>query len=61
LLGRHRDVASATDHTADGFAAFFVRKVESMRSDTAGLPPPPVLAVRSGNIVAGVVPAVHAG
>ena len=43
-LGRHREVACATDHTADGFATFFVRKVEAARSDTAGLPPPPVLA-----------------
>ena len=40
ILGRHRDVTSATDHTANGFAALFVRKVESVHSDTAGLPLP---------------------
>jgi len=44
LLGRHRDVACDSDHTADGFATFFVRKIEGVRSGTAGLPPPPVLA-----------------
>ena len=50
LLGRHLDVACATDHTADGFATFFVRKVEGVRSDTAGLPPPPVLAPATSSL-----------
>src|SRR5664279_4624325 len=43
LLGRGRDVNGATSHTADGFAAFFARKIESVRSDTAGLSPPPTI------------------
>jgi hypothetical protein len=28
---------------ADGFAAFFACKIERVRSDTAGLPPPPII------------------
>ena len=44
LLERDRDVTGATSHTADGFAAFFARKIDSVRSDTAGLPPPPIIA-----------------
>jgi len=47
LLGRHQDVTSATHHTADGFATFFVDKVERVRSDTAGLPPPLTIAPAS--------------
>jgi hypothetical protein len=43
LLGRDRDVTGATSHTADGFAAFFTRKIERVRFDTAGLPPPPII------------------
>ena len=43
LLGRDRDVTGATSHTAEGFAAFFARKIESVRSDTAGLQPPPII------------------
>ena len=43
LLARGRDVTGATGHTADGFAAFFARKIERGRSDTAGLPPPPII------------------
>jgi hypothetical protein len=35
LLGRDRDVTSATSHTAGGFTVFFARKIDSVRSDTA--------------------------
>ena len=41
LLGRDRDVAGSTDHTADSLAEFFDKKVRDVRSATAGLPPPP--------------------
>jgi len=41
LLGRNRNVAGATSHTADGFAVFFDRKIERVRFDTAGRSPPP--------------------
>ena len=50
LLGRDRDVSAATDHTAEGFAAFFARKVDAVRSDTAGLPPPPVSSVATSSM-----------
>jgi hypothetical protein len=43
LLGRNRYVTGATGHTADGFATLFAHKVERVRSDTMGLPPPPVI------------------
>jgi len=43
LTGRKRDVTSATGHTAEGFSTFFARKIERVRSDTAGLPPPAVV------------------
>jgi hypothetical protein len=42
LLGCDCDVG-ATNHVTDGFAAFFLRKIESVRFDTAGLPPPPII------------------
>ena len=50
LLGRHRDVTSATHHTADGFATFFVDKVERVCFDAAGLPPPPVIAPATSSL-----------
>jgi len=42
MLGRDRDVSGTTGHTADGFAAFFHRKVDDVRASTAGQPPPSV-------------------
>jgi len=36
MLGRDRDTTSDGHHTADGFAAFFARKVEDVRASTAG-------------------------
>ena len=42
LLGRDRDISGATGHTAESFADFFVKKIDDVRSATAGLPPPPV-------------------
>ena len=38
LLGRDRDVAGNTDHTADSFAEFFDKKVLDVLSATARLP-----------------------
>ena len=50
LLGRDRQTSSATDHTADGFATFFARKIAAVRSDTAGLPPPPVFVPATSSL-----------
>jgi len=48
FLRRTRIVTGATIHTADGFAVFFASKIERVRPDTAGLPPPPIInSVRS--------------
>jgi len=40
MLGKDRDVTSATDHTADEFAEYFTRKVDNIRADTADTPAP---------------------
>ena len=50
LLGRDRDVAGNTDHTADSFAEFFDKKVRDVRSATAGLPPPPISRTASSSL-----------
>jgi len=50
LLGRDRDVAGGTDHTADSFAEFFDKKVHDVRSATAGLPPPPISRTASSSL-----------
>ena len=52
LLTRHLTVLQpyATDHTADGFAAFFVRKIDAVRRDTSGLSTPPVLVLASSSL-----------
>jgi len=42
MLGRYRDTTGATGHSADSFAAFFVRKVDDVRADTAAAPQPVV-------------------
>ena len=41
LLGRNRDAASITGHSAAGFASFFARKIDDIRAATAGVPPAP--------------------
>jgi len=40
MLGKDRDVSGATDHSADGFASSFSRKVDEIRADAATAPPP---------------------
>jgi exonuclease III len=46
LLDRRRDNnTAATSHTAEAFAEFFVKKIDDIRSATAGLPPPPVSTI----------------
>jgi len=50
LLGRNRDVASATGHSADGFAAFFSRKIDDIRAATADVPPPSVVAQAASSL-----------
>ena len=35
MLGNDRNVAGATDHTADGFAEYFTHKVNNIRAATA--------------------------
>jgi len=42
MLGHDREVSGTTGHTADGFAAFFRRKVDDVRASTAGQPSPSV-------------------
>ena len=41
MFGRQRDVTGCTSHNADHFATFFAKKIDEIRNDTAGLPPPP--------------------
>ena len=43
-LGRQRDVTGCTSHSADDFATFFAKKIDDIRNDTAGMPPPPVIS-----------------
>ena len=40
VLGRDRNTTAASSHTAENFAAFFEKKIDDVRSATAGLPPP---------------------
>jgi len=42
MLGRDRNLAGATGHTIDGFAAYFTQKIEIVRTATAGRQPSPV-------------------
>jgi len=44
MFGRQRDVAGSTIRSADGFAAFFAKKIDNVRNDTIGLPPPPMIS-----------------
>ena len=44
MLGRDCNVTGATGHTADGFAAFFSRKVEDVMAATAHAPSPTMIA-----------------
>ena len=50
LLDRNRDVANATGHSADGFAAFFSRKIDDIRAATADVPPPSVVAQAASSL-----------
>ena len=50
LLCRDRDLASATGHSADGFAAFFSRKIDDIRAQTAGASPPPVVVQAASSL-----------
>ena len=42
MVGRDRDTADAIGHNADSFAAFFVRKVDDVRANTASASQPVV-------------------
>jgi len=50
MFGRQRDVTGSTSHSADGFATFFAKKIDDIRSDTAALPPPPVISQASSSL-----------
>jgi len=50
LLGRDRLTSCATDHTANGYATFFARTIDAVRSDTSGLLPPPVFASATSSL-----------
>jgi len=59
LLGRNRNISCAAGHTADSFAAFFACKIDGVRADTAGLPPPPVL-MPATSLIASFCPCTQA-
>ena len=61
LLCRDRDLASATGHSADGFAAFFSRKIDDIRAQTAGASPPPFRQRHRCRRSARALPAKYAG
>ena len=42
VLRRDHEVTTSTCHTAEGFAMFFTKKIQNIRSSTAGLLPPQV-------------------
>ena len=42
MLVRDRNVTGSTGHTAEGFAEFFKKKIDDIRSLTANLPAPQV-------------------
>jgi len=42
MLGRDRDTSGATGYTTDQFALLFARKVDEVKTSTAGRPAPPV-------------------
>jgi hypothetical protein len=50
LLGRDRDVTSAMGYTANGFTVFLAHKIGSFRTDTGGLPLPPVIDSATSSI-----------
>jgi len=50
LLGRDRDVTSNTGHSADRFAAFFVRKIDDIRAATDGISPTPIASQASTSL-----------
>jgi len=50
MFGRQRDVTGSTSHCAYGFATFFTKKIDDIRSDTAWLPPPPVISQASSSL-----------
>ena len=50
ILGRRRDVTASTNHTAQGFADFFKKKIDDIRSATSGLAPPPVISRASSSL-----------
>jgi len=49
-LGRDRATTGATGHTAEGFAAFFARKVDDVMASTAGLPSPSISTTASATL-----------
>ena len=44
LFGRNSDIAAPNEYTAEDFASFFARKVDTVRAATADKPPPPSAA-----------------
>jgi len=44
LFGRKHDIAAPNDYTAEDFASFFARKVDTVCAATADKPPPPSAA-----------------
>jgi len=51
MFDSQRDVSSSTNHTAEGFAAFF-QKIDDIRAATAGTQPPPIYSHSAALFVA---------
>ena len=49
-LDRNRNVSAATSHTADGFAAYFSKKIDDIRCATTDLPMPGVVPRTSSTL-----------
>jgi len=52
ILGRNRDVTGSTSHTTERFAEFFKKKIDDIRSATAGIPPPEVCSRATSSLAA---------
>jgi len=52
ILGRNRDVTGSTSHTTERFAEFFKKKIDDIRSATAGIPPPEVCSRAMSSLAA---------
>ena len=52
MFERQRDISSSTNHTAEGFAAFFQQKTDDIRATAIGSRPQPVFSQSAASLVA---------